>query len=268
MSRHKRDTAAGKPAVTLPGIMTEQDRAIVARREAGETQKAIAASLGIPTSRVQRAEARGHREAEGRALLAECADNIEGLGKVGALSSAARWLIGGHHYYYDNPELARMSDAAKLGRQYWARTFGATAKLMAEVDCALALLGIAWSPVDRTPKPKSPAQPQEAEQPAMSDGSAWSSIVRRVAEIELAVGSAVMESDPHRDSIDRVAYRLAFLTGYLEEHFKKFGARRPMRDITPDDQDDSSEDLETAGNLVCLPGVKLADVLPIDGGAA
>jgi hypothetical protein len=34
----KQDTAAGKPAVILPGIVTEQDRAIVARREAGETR--------------------------------------------------------------------------------------------------------------------------------------------------------------------------------------------------------------------------------------
>jgi hypothetical protein len=35
-----------------------------------------------------------------------------------------------------------------------------------------------------------------------------------------------------------------------------------------DETDDSGQDLETAGNIVCMPGVRLADVLPQNGGAA
>jgi hypothetical protein len=268
MSNRKRSTAAGKPAVILPSIVTEQDRAIVARREAGESRRAIAASLGITVCHVQRSEHRIRRDAEGRSLLAKCPDDIEGLGDIGILSISAAWLMRGHHYHYDSPAITRLSDAAALGRQYWARTGGATDRRMEEIDRILGLLGIAWSPIERTPKPKprEVEQPQEAEQPAMLDGAAWSSIVRRVGEIEQAVGTAVLENDPYRNDIDRVSMRLSFLTGYLEGYFEKRQAHKPMRDIAP--EADSGEDLETAGNLVCLPGVKLIDVLPSDGGAA
>jgi hypothetical protein len=259
--KHK---AAGKPAVILPGIVTELDRAIVARREAGETRKAICEALGVNVSTIQRAEWRCRDDAMARAMLAECPDSIEGLNFMGELVGDAADAFRRHQYRYEGDKIERMSEVAALGRHYVSRMNGIGPKSLASIDRALDLLGIAWSPVDRTPQPKSQAQQQEAEQrPAMLDGSAWSRIVRRVGEIERAVGRAVLENDPHRNDIDLVASRLAFLTGYIEGYFEKRQAHKPMRDITP--EPDSSEDLETAGNLVCLPGVKLIDVLH-DGG--
>jgi hypothetical protein len=265
MTRKRNETAAAKPAVTLPGNVTEQDRAIVARREAGETRKAICEALGVGVSRVYHAEYVCRRDADGRAMLAKCPDSIRGLETIGELDSKAAHAFAWHCHNHDGPSPERMSDVAALGRAYVSRMNGIGPKSLASIDRVLGLLGIAWSPIDRTPKPLPPVQQQEAERrPAMSDGSAWSDIVRRVGEIERAVGTAVLENDPQRNSIDCVALRLSFLTGYIEGHFER-RAHKPMRDITP--EADSGEDLEIAGNLICLPGVKLVDVLPQhDGG--
>jgi hypothetical protein len=60
MKKHR--TTAGKPAVTLPGIATEQDREIVRRRDAGETRATIAQALGVSVSLVMRAEWRERAE--------------------------------------------------------------------------------------------------------------------------------------------------------------------------------------------------------------
>jgi hypothetical protein len=271
--KHK---AAGKPAVILPGIVTELDRAIVARREAGETRKAICEALGVNVSTIQRAEWRCRDDAMARAMLAECPDSIEGLNFMGELVGDAADAFRRHQYRYEGDKIERMSEVAALGRHYVSRMNGIGPKSLASIDRALDLLGIAWSPVDRTPQPKSQVQQQEAEQrPAMSDGSAWSSIVRRVGEIEQIMGTGVFEtgvfergvfeSDARRDSIDYVSMRLSFLTGYLDGYVnERRRVHKPMRDITP--EPDSSEDLETTGNLVCLPGVRLVDVLPQNHG--
>jgi hypothetical protein len=267
-----KDTAAGKPAVILPGIATEQDRAIVARREAGDTRRAVCEALGVTVAQVQRAERRCENDDKGRGLLTECADSIEGLKLIGAMDRDAAWTLLYHHACYDSPPLTRLSEVAALGPHYWSkieaiwRPVRGTGKRQYDVvSDALALLGIAWSPIDRTPKPKAAAQQQER-QPATSDSSAWSRIVRRVGEIEQIMGTGFFEGDPHRDSIECVAGRLAFLTGYIEGYVEKRRPQKPMRDITP--EADSGQDLETAGNLICLPGVKLADVQPFDGGRA
>jgi hypothetical protein len=91
----------------------------------------------------------------------------------------------------------------------------------------------------------------------------WRNIVQRVGEIERAVGTAVIETHPDRDGMEGISFRLAFLTGYLEGHFERKRSRA-ARDITPEpEQDDSG--YETAGNLICLPGVTLASIRP-DGG--
>jgi hypothetical protein len=257
------DTATGKPAVILPGIMTEQDRAIVSRREAGETIQAIATSLGIPAARVMRAKHRAYREQRAQELFAKHPDSIDGLDWLGVLREAAGPLRC-HKYRYEGGDLERLSDVAALGRHYVSCLKGIGPKSLASIDRALELFGMVWSPIDRTPQPMAPAQQQEAERRPVSDWAAWCDIVRRVGEIERAVGSAVFMDDPHRNSIDCIALRLSFLTGYIRGHFER--RSDPMRDITP--EAGSSEDLETAGNLVCLRGVKLSDVLPSDGGQA
>jgi hypothetical protein len=63
--------------------------------------------------------------------------------------------------------------------------------------------------------------------------------------------------------MEGVSYRLAFLAGYIES-WSEARRRGAMRDVTPEPE---REEYETAGNLICLPGVKLADVLT-NGGAA
>jgi len=60
-----------------------------------------------------------------------------------------------------------------------------------------------------------------------------------------------------RDSVEGIFLRLSFLTGYLEGRAK----HERTIDITPDPEGE----YETAGNLVCLPGVNLASVLHNDG---
>jgi hypothetical protein len=254
----QQNTAAGKPAVILPSIVTEQDRAIIARREAGETIQAIATSLAIPLSQVLRAEHRAYREQQAQEFFAKHPDSIRGLEWLGVLDEGAGPLRC-HRYHYEGGDLERLSDVAALGRHYVSCLKGIGPKSLASIDRALGLFGIVWSPIDRTPKPLPPAPRQEAErQPARSESSAWSRIVRRVGEIEQIMGTGFFEGDPHRDSIGCVAGRLAFLTGYIEGYVEKRRPQKPMRDITPEAD---SEDLETAGNLICLPGVKLVDVL-------
>jgi hypothetical protein len=130
---------------------------------------------------------------------------------------------------------------------------------LASIDHVLEMLGIAWSPIDRIPKPK-PRQPQEHEREQESaDDHYWNSIVRSVGKMERDIGSALLKDHQGPDSVEGVSCRLAYLSGYIES-WSEYRRKGVMRDITPepDDQDDST--YETAGNLICLPGIKLADV--------
>jgi hypothetical protein len=230
-------TAAGNPAITLPGIVTEQDRAIVARRAAGETRKAICEALGVKVRMVQRAEWRCRDDECGRAILADCPDSMEGLSWIGELDGNAADCLRFHHRHYEGPALERLSDVPALGRRYVSRIAGIGPKSLASIDRALSLFGIAWAPVDRIPKLKPKPQPREVAQPQSDESQAhvWMLIGRLQAEIEGL-----------RQRVRHVSSRLG-------------------GDET-DDADDSSEDLETSGNIVCMPGVRLAGVLPEDGG--
>jgi hypothetical protein len=237
--RTPKHTAAGQPAIILPGIVTDLDRQIVARRDGGETRKAICEALGVKVGRVYHAEYACRSDAEGRALLADCPDSIEGLNWISELHGHAYVGLHYHHYHYEGPALERLTDVAALGRAYVSRMDGIGPKSLASIDRALGLFGIAWSAVDRTPKPK----PREVEQPQPDEGNSrvWMLLGRLEAEIE--------------DLRQRVAR--------LE--------RRYVSSLPGADEDaaaDSNEDLETAGNIVCLPGVRLADVLPQNGGSA
>jgi hypothetical protein len=263
MKRTRQDHgAAGQPAVTLPGIVTDLDRQIVARREAGDTRKAICEALGVTVGQVQRAEYFCRGDAEGRKLLAERPDSIVGLAAIGELDGGASDRLRFHHYHHEGSELAGLSDVAALGRAYVSRIHGIGPKSLASIDRALGLFGMTWAPIDRTPKPKR----KEPEQQEKRDH--WGSILRHVAELEQIAGKGVLKEIEGRDSMEGVVYRLAFLNGYLEAKlkFERMRTGASMRDITPEPEGDDG-DCETAGNLVCLPGVRLADVLT-DGGAA
>jgi hypothetical protein len=257
----RRDAAAGKPAVTLPGIMTEQDRAIAARREAGETRKAICDALGVTVGVVQTAEWRSRNDARVRKMLAERPDSIEGLSILGTLDRKAADQLRFHHYRHEGPILEGLSEVAALGRLYVSRIHGIGPKSLASIDHVLGLFGIAWSPVNRLPLPRRPRP-----EPEQSSSTTWDDIAERVARIERVIGHFVLEKDPDRDTAVGILCRLSFLTGYLEETAK---SKARGQTIDGECQRDNSEDLETAGNLVCLPGVKLIDVLPQhDGGAS
>jgi hypothetical protein len=219
--------------------MTEQDRTIVARRAAGETIQTIATSLAIPVSQVMRAEHHAYRERRAQEFFAKHPDSIVGLDWLGVLSEGAGPLRC-HQYHYEGGALERLSDVAALGRSYVSQLRGIGPKSLASIDRALALFGIAWSPVGRTPQPK----PREVEQPQRDEGDSrvWMLLGRLEAEIE------------------DLRQRLARLE-------RRYVSSLPGGDET-DAAADSGEDLETAGNIVCMPGVRLVDVLPQNGGAA
>ena len=157
----KRDTAAGKPAVTLPGIVTEQDRAIAARREAGATRKAICEAFGVTLGSIYHAEYVCRCDAGGRKLLAERADSIEGLAGIGELDGNAADRLRFHHYHHEGPELEGLSEVAALGRAYVSRIKGVSAREFAGIDRSCPRL--CWASYgalsSRTPKPK-PRQPR------------------------------------------------------------------------------------------------------------
>jgi hypothetical protein len=96
------------------------------------------------------------------------------------------------------------------------------------------VVSLAWNPVDRTPQPKPPKVEQP--QPDERDAHIWRLIGRLEAEIE-----------DLRQQVARLNWRyVSSLPG-------------------DDEADDSRQDLETAGNIVCMPGIRLADVLQNGG---
>lgn len=254
------EPAAGKYAVSLPSIVTAQDREIVRRRDAGETRRAICEAFGVTVGKIYHAEYVCRCDAEGRKALGECPDSIAGLCLIGVLDGTAADALRKHHWHYEGRVPDTMSEVAALGRLYVSRMKGIGPKGLASIDHVLGLLGIAWSPIQRTPQPKRP-EPEPREK-----RDHWGSILRRVAELEQITGKGALKESEGRDSMEGVVYRLAFLNGYLEAKlkFERMRAGDGMRDITPEPERDDGG-CETAGNLICLPGVKLADVLT-DGG--
>jgi hypothetical protein len=254
--------------------LTDQERSILAKHATGATFPEIAAEFGVSRAIVRRVvEYRGRVHAEGAAKLAIDPENLEGLRQTAAITERTYGAIANATYTVDVPDLERLSDIAAQGRECVARFPKIGPGVMAELDTVLASFGIAWNPrprpfAYRTDENKHPLlkmwdQGREWREQQDNDAQHWSNIVRRVAEIERAVGTAVLEDIQGRDGMQGVSVRLAFLTGYLGGYFEN-RARKPMRDITPEPDDG---DYETAGNLICLPGVKLADVLT-DGAAS
>ena len=184
------------------------------------------------------------------------------------LSGTARNALACHHWHHEGPGPERLSEVAALGRHYVSHIHGIGPKALASIDQALALFGIAWSPIDRMPKPK-PGQPQEIErEQEPADDHYWNSIVRSVGKMERDIGAALLKDHPNRDSVEGVSCRLSYLSGYIESWSECRRRERGLRDVTPEPDDQDDGEYETAGNLICLPGVKLADVQPHNGGAA
>lgn len=110
-------------------------------------------------------------------------------------------------------------------------------KSLASIDRVLEALGIVWSPIDRTPKVKPREAVVTAPQPARSAS--------------------------HPIDAFSLSYLLDRIRG-LEDRIDKLCGWKAARDDDADDQGRESEGrelLEAAGNVVCLPGVTLADIL-------
>jgi hypothetical protein len=204
-------------------------------------------------------------------ILAADPENLEGLRMTGGISERIYSAIGNATYTVDTPDMERLSDIAAQGRECIAQLPKVGPGVMAELDTVLARFGIAWNPrprpfAYRTDKNMHPLmklwadQRQQGEQREQREGY-WMDIVRRVDDIERGLGTGVLKDCEGRDGMQGVALRLAFLSGYLETRADRDRRTRNMRDITPDPEQDDGE-YETAGNLICLPGVKLAELRP------
>jgi hypothetical protein len=207
-------------------------------------------------------------------LLPAAPESLEGLRLTGGVSHRAYSAIAEATYKIDVPDLERLSDVAAQGRECVERFPRFGPGVIAELDTILASFGLTWNPRPRPfsmrtkenqhPLLKSWDNDRERSKQDDQRSQFWNAIVRQVGEIERAVGTAVSRDTQGLDNMQGITYRLAFLTGYLEERAKR---SRETIDITPDAEQDDGE-YETAGNLICLPGVKLADVRPNDGGRA
>ena len=113
-----------------------------------------------------RAEHRAYREQRAQEFFAEHPDSIRGLEWLGVLNEGGGPLRC-HKYHYEGGDLERLSDVAALGRHYVSCLKGIGPKSLASIERALGLLGIAWSPIDRTPQPKQQQQEPGGAAPAI-----------------------------------------------------------------------------------------------------
>jgi hypothetical protein len=225
---------AGKPAASNHYLRpaSEQDREIVRRIDHGDDRHDISHELRISLASIKGAEERVERETRARELLAGDPQSLEGLYLSGQLPGRVQSAFRFHHSTYLAEPIERLSDIAALGRRFVSRLPDMGAHGMATLDSLLARAGLEWSPVEREPKRRAP-------DPVASD----SGVPTTRAEIFMMLGRLQAEIEMQREQIARLR-----------------GDDAPR-------QNERREDLETAGNLVCLPGVKLADVLR-DGGAS
>jgi hypothetical protein len=272
MGKASKVRQAGKGGAVMKPL-SEQDRRVIALHNSGASINDIAGETGLKRPRIKHiVEHIGSIHARGEATLALDPESLEGLRSTGAISCRAYSALANATYKIDVPDLERLSDVAAQGRECVARFPGVGPSVMAELDTLLARFGLTWNPRPRpfawrTSENKHPLlklwdKDRELSEQQDQRAQYWSTIVRRVAEMERAVGRAVLRDAPGRDSMEGIVYRLSFLTGYLEGH--KGGRTNNMRDVTPETEQDDDE-YETAGNLICLPGVKLADIHPEGG---
>jgi hypothetical protein len=246
--------------------LSERDSAVLAQHEAGATLQEIAMALGLKYATVRRVvEHVGPIHAKGREMLAADPESLEGLRLTGGVSERVYSAIANATYKIDVPDMERLSDIAAQGRECVARFPGVGPGVMAELDTILASFGIVWNPrprpfayrtkENRHPLMKSWDDDRRRAEQEEKRSEYWHDILGRVAQIERDLGTAALENCEGRDSMQGVALRLAFLSGYLGAKEK---VDRGMRDITPEAEDDGG--YETDGNLICLPGVSLSNV--------
>jgi hypothetical protein len=122
---------------------------------------------------------------------------------------------------------------AALGRLHWSSNAraGVGPKTLGAIDGLLEQASIEWASDDCAPKAKE--REPIATEPAMP---------RSDADIFMLIGRLRAEVEMQRREI-------AELRG----------------DNAPRQSSEGREDLETAGNLICLPGVTLASIRPDDG---
>jgi hypothetical protein len=211
--------------------------------------------------------------AKGEAILAADPENLDGLRLIGALSQRVYSAIAEATYKIDVPDLERLSDVAAQGRECVARFPGVGPGAMTELDTLLVRFGLTWNPRPRpfgyrTDKNKHPLlklwdKDRELREQQETRSQFWSAIVRSVGKMERDIGSALLKDHPNRDSVEGVSCRLSYLSGYIES-WAEYRRRGAMHDITPEPDAPDDGEYETAGNLICLPGVSLTSVLWTD----
>jgi hypothetical protein len=234
----KQDTAAGNPAASPRYLrpISEQDREIVRRIDRGDDRLDIGHELRIGLATIKGSEKRVKREAKARELLAADPQSIDGLYLSGQMPGHAMSYFRFHTSYWETPEIRRLSDVAALGRLHWSSNAraGVGPKTLGAIDGLLEQAGIEWANDGCAPKRKE--REPIATVPALprSDADIFVLIDRLRAEVEMQRReiAKLRGGDAHRQTSE------------------------------------GREDLETAGNIVCMPGVRLADVLPQNGGAA
>jgi hypothetical protein len=224
---------AGFPAARTNYLrpVSEQDREIVRRINRGDDRHDISHELHISLAVIKGAEERVERECEAEALLAADPESLEGLYLSGVFPSRAYYAARWHSRDWEGPEIKRLSDVAACGRSHWLCTRDISTlgqKSLEQIDWLLKRAGIEWASDDCAPKRKE-------REPVVSPPS------RPHAELLTLIGRLKVEVEMQREQI-------AALRG----------------DIAPR-HSAGRDGLETAGNVVCLPGVTLASI-QLDGG--
>ena len=258
---------------------------MLAKHGAGAAINDIAAEMGVKPQRVRRVvEGIGPRHADGRALLAIDPEDIEGLRLTAALSQRAYAALANATYHIDVPDLDRLGEVAAQGRECVAHFPGIGPGIKTELDKLLDQFGLTWNPrprrfVVRTEKNMHPVMAQMREQMAKQkqqearssgvDYNAFYQIGRlqgsaHVIEDELGLPHPPEHGSRAGESSEAYCVRMLDDLRKRVEVLKRFAFSSSAKRI--DDEDDPADHLERSGNLICLPGVKLAEVEQEEGG--
>ena len=231
-TRKKQNTARTSAATHNPRRLTDKQRAMVEMRKTMSTRK-TAKRFNVPVSQVISAESVAHWTQRGEAMLAADPESLEGLSLTGVLSRGlANCLMGfcGSEEELrgvpDHQDYERISDVLRAGREVVRNRWAMGRVRWTEWLAFMQSRGLEWGKPLSDESPNTAAQRRSSARPVSLDY-----LLSRVMDIE---------------------YRLARLR---RQYVSSLGDNGDDRDSPP------SQSLETAGNLVCLPGVHLSDVL-------
>lgn len=224
--------AAGKPAVTRNSRrLTDLQRAIVEMRKTASIRE-TAERFNIPQSQVTWAECIFHWSEKGEAVLAADPESLGGLSLTGAISQGLANCLTGFcgteeelKGVPDHQDYERISDVLRAGKEVVRNRWAMGRVRWAEWLAFMQSRGLEWG------KP-------------LSDEAPHVQARRRSSTVQVRVGYLL-------GRITDMEHRLAQLRRRYVSSLDDNG----------EDQANPCRSLETAGNLICLPGVRLSDVL-------